>query len=80
MFAKAALLVISRAVCFSHHLPLHAHDDLPYMLYQALRNFGGVIVHIVTLQPICVIRRAFAHYLDDSSPVAQLKHIGLSQL
>ena len=67
--------------CFfpSHHLSLDTHDDLPNMFYQALWDFGGVIVHIIALQPIGVSRRAFAHYLDSSSPVAQLKHITLSK-
>ena len=56
MFAKAALLVMSGAVCFSHHLSFYAHNHLPYMLYQALRDFGCIVIHIITFQPIGVSR------------------------
>ena len=66
--------------CFSHHLSFHAHDDLPNMLNQALRDFGCIVIHIVALQPIGVSRRAFTHDFDGASPVAQLKHITLPQL
>ena len=77
----AALLVkVGRLFLSSHDLPLYTHYHLPYMLDEALRDFGGVIVHIIALQPIGVSRRAFTHYLDGASPVAQLKHITLTQL
>lgn len=62
-----------------HDLSLDTHEDLPYMLNEALWNLSGVIIHIVALKAVGVICSTFSHYLDRAPPVTQLKHIALAK-
>ena len=64
---------------FLHGFALDAHEHLPDVLDEAFGNLGGVEAFIVALEAVGIGRRAFAHDLDGSSPVAQLKHITLPQ-
>ena len=64
---------------FLHGFALDAHEHLPDVLDEAFGNLGGVEAFIVALEAVGIGRGAFAHDLDGSSPVAQLKHITLPQ-